>query len=34
MTSHHPKAAYAFKFYDEEYETYLRDIEWSIGKTS
>ena len=33
MTSHHPKGAYGFKFYDEEYETYLRDIEWSMGKT-
>ena len=33
VTGHHPKGALAFKFYDEEYETYLRDIEWSIGKT-
>jgi DNA ligase (NAD+) len=33
MTAHHPRAALAFKFYDEEYETYLRDIEWSMGKT-
>ena len=32
-TDHHNKAAYAFKFYDEEYETTLRDIEWSMGKT-
>ena len=32
-TEHHPKAAIAFKFYDEEYETELLDIEWSIGKT-
>jgi DNA ligase (NAD+) len=23
----------AYKFYDEEYETNLRDIEWSMGKT-
>ena len=33
MTEHHFKSAYAFKFYDEEYETNLRDIEWSMGKT-
>lgn len=33
MTAHHPRAALAFKFYDEEYETYLKDIEWSMGKT-
>ena len=32
-TSHHPSGAYAFKFYDEEYETELLDIEWSMGKT-
>lgn len=32
-TSHHPKAALAFKFYDEVYETNLRDIEWSLGRT-
>lgn len=33
-TGHHARAAYAFKFYDEEYETTLRDIEWSMGRTS
>lgn len=33
ITAHHPKAAIAFKFYDEEYETELLDIEWSMGKT-
>lgn len=33
VTAHHPKAAIAFKFYDEEYETELLDIEWSMGKT-
>ena len=33
-TGHHPKAAIAYKFYDEEYETELVDIEWGIGKTS
>lgn len=32
-TGHHPKGGLAFKFYDEEYETYLKDIEWSMGKT-
>jgi DNA ligase (NAD+) len=32
-TAHHPKSAYAFKFYDEEYETILRGIDWSLGRT-
>ena len=32
-TSHHPSGACAFKFYDEEYETELLDIEWSMGRT-
>lgn len=32
-TSHHANAAYAFKFYDEEYETRLLHIEWSMGRT-
>lgn len=32
-TAHHPKSAYAFKFYDEEYETTLREIDWSLGRT-
>lgn len=32
-TSHHSNAAYAFKFYDELYETTLCDIEWTIGRT-
>lgn len=32
-TSHHSNAAYAFKFYDEAYETKLLDIDWTIGKT-
>lgn len=27
------KAAYAFKFADEEYETELLDIEWTMGRT-
>lgn len=33
-TGHHPKHSLAFKFYDEEVETTLTDIEWSMGKTS
>lgn len=33
-TAHHPKAALAFKFYDEVYETKLIDIEWSLGSTN
>ena len=32
-TSHHPKHSIAFKFYDEEVETILEDIEWTMGKT-
>ncbi len=32
-TGHHFKGGLAFKFYDEEYETTLLDIEWSMGKT-
>lgn len=33
MTGHHPKHSLAFKFYDEEVTTTLRDIEWTMGKT-
>lgn len=33
QTDHHFKNAIAFKFYDEEYETILKDIELSIGRT-
>lgn len=33
LTGHHPRAALSFKFYDEEYETELLDIEWSMGRT-
>lgn len=33
MTGHHPRHSIAFKFYDEETETTLLDIEWSCGKT-
>lgn len=32
-TSHHPNAALSFKFYDEEYETELLDLEYTMGKT-
>lgn len=32
-TGHHSRAAYAFKFYDEEYETKLLGIEWSMSRT-
>ena len=32
-TSHHYNNGFAFKFYDEEEETILRDIEWGMGKT-
>lgn len=31
-TSHHEKAAYAFKMYDEEYETTLKNIEYDISR--
>lgn len=32
-TSHHFNNGFAFKFYDEEEETTLKDIKWSMGKT-
>ena len=32
-TSHHLKNAIAYKFYDEEYETRLFNIEWGMGRT-
>ena len=32
-TEHHFSGALAYKFYDEEYETELLDIEWSLGRT-
>ena len=31
-TEHHFKGGLAYKFYDEEYETELLDIEWSMGR--
>lgn len=33
QTSHHKNNAIAWKPYDETYETTLRDIEWSMGRT-
>ena len=33
FTDHHFKNAIAYKFYDEEYETTLEDIEWTMGRT-
>lgn len=33
MTRHHPRHSLAFKFYDEEEVTILKDIEWGMGKT-
>lgn len=32
-TDHHSRAAYAFKFYDETYESTLKTIEWTMGRT-
>ena len=32
-TAHAPKHSLAYKFYDEEYETTLKNIEWSMGRT-
>ena len=32
-TEHHFRNGYAFKFYEEEKETIITDVEWSIGKT-
>lgn len=33
FTSHHFNNAIAYKFFDELYETRLRDIEWTMGRT-
>ena len=33
LTAHHPNGGIAYKFYDEEYETQLLDIEWSMSRT-
>ena len=32
-TGHHPRHSIAFKFYDEEVETILRGIDWTLGKS-
>ena len=32
-TEHHFRGGMAYKFYDDEYETELLDIEWSMGRT-
>ena len=32
-TSHHTNAAYAYKFYDELYDTRLKYIQWTMGRT-
>lgn len=32
-TDHHFKGGIAYKFYDDEYETNLLDIEWTMGRT-
>ena len=32
-TEHHFRGGLAFKFYDEIYETQLKNIEWSLGRT-
>lgn len=33
FTNRHPRHSIAFKFYDEEVETVLRKVEWTMGKT-
>ena len=32
-TSHHFKNAMAYKFYDETYTSWIKDIEWTMGRT-
>ena len=32
-TSHHPRHSYAFKFYQEENRTILRDVEWNTTRS-
>ena len=32
-TDHHFKGGLAYKFYDETYETYLKYIQWTMGRT-
>lgn len=33
LTGHHPRHSVAYKFYDEEFETILNNIEWTMGKS-
>ena len=33
LTAHHFNNAIAYKFYDETYMTFLKDIEWTMGRT-
>ena len=33
MTDKFPRHSFAFKFYDDLYETILQDVEWTIGKS-
>lgn len=33
VTDRYPRHSLAYKFYNEEYETILTDIEWTMGKT-
>jgi len=33
FTSHHPRHSYAFKFYQEENRTILRDVEWNTTRS-
>lgn len=33
LTGHHPRHSVAYKFYDEEFETTLKSIEWTMGKS-
>ncbi|MBO3356141.1 NAD-dependent DNA ligase LigA [Clostridium perfringens] len=32
-TAHHPNHSMAFKFYDEEEETLLKEVQWQVGRT-
>lgn len=32
-TSHHVRSQLAYKFADDKFETVIRDVEWSMGKT-
>lgn len=33
LTAHHPRHSIAYKFYQEDKETILKDIEWQVGRT-